>query len=111
LIDFKGKPSIVAIRFISSSPPVLRQWLLRGALIGLALGLVEGVFWWMITATAPLSLAVVGIADVVPAAVGPWTAFALAFIVLPFAQGAIVALALWSLDRLIRRLTSPRATV
>jgi hypothetical protein len=121
--------NILDMRLTSSTQPVLQRWLWRGALIGMGFGVaaitagyalswragnmepLEGTFWWMMTATTPLSLAVISVADCAPCAIGPWTAFVIAFVVLPVIQGTLVALILWTAVRVDRWRASSRATV
>jgi len=113
---------------LSQQPPSLRRWVFRGALAGLVVGVaafavggllswragdlepLEGVFWMMIIATAPLSLTVSSLVEALSAIVGPWAEDIFAFLILPAAQGAFLTLLLWSLDRLIRRRRASRAT-
>src|SRR5262245_13967283 len=114
---------------LSERPPSLLRWILRGTLVGFAVGVaaiaigywlswradnmepLEVVFWWMMIATAPLSFALMALAEAAPAAIGAWLEFFLAFVIMPIVQGAVVALLLWSADWLIRRRRSSRATV
>ena len=117
------------MRLIWPTQLVLRRWLWRGALIGMCSGAaaiavgyalswragttepLEGMFWWMMRVTTPLSLVVIGMADSIPAAFGPWMTFVIGFIVLPAIQGALVGFVLWTAVRVVRWRASSRTTV
>lgn len=111
------------MRVVPRRPPPLRRWILRGALAGLAVGaaafaigsfvnwrsdtteFLEGMALLLLLPTMPVSLVFIAVADsgALPhTMLGLQTDYLFPFIVLPLAQGVIVALLLWSLSRLFR---------